>query len=128
MRQWVEDRITAAIETVQGERASLLETEIEDLEDQIDNLEAEKIRTSREIEHKLGLHRKQIEAERDNLAKTHEVAVREAKVAAKEEAMKASMDLLGTHVERMERMTEIMVGALPKAEILAQIGGFKNGE
>jgi len=114
-----------------------LRNEKEKLTEQISDLKLENRQTEREINHKLGLAKLRQEAEaeladgrldarEEQMDKMRDVAVGEAKIAAREEAMKKADELLGEQVKRMERMVDTLVKALPSAEMVIAIGGEKD--
>lgn len=143
----IEAAVEAAIERVLKEHASAttdeitalgtirkLRTERDNLTEDISDLKVRHKQEEREIEHKLGLARLRQEAEAElaedkmdarekQMTAMQSVAVGEAKVAAKEEAMAKADELLGAQVERMERLVDTLVKALPTAELVASIGG-----
>ncbi len=62
----------------------------------------------------LGGQRKSLEAEKD-------LAVRSARIEAREEALKVAAEQNTEFLDRQEKMIETLVAALPKAEILAKL-------
>lgn len=142
----IEGAVKEAIEKVLREHANATTEEIaalgtirqlrstkERLEEEIAELKRQKKEDEREITHKLGLARlrqeaeaelaeEKLEAREEQMEREQEVAVKEARVAAKEEAMKRADELLGQQVERMERLVDTLVSALPKAEMIARMG------
>lgn len=141
----IEDAVESAIGRVLKEHASAttdelaalgtirkLRTERDKLTDSIAELELKHAQSDREIEHKLGLARirqeaesdiaeQKLEAREEQMVAMQAVAVGEAKVAAKEEAMKKADELLGAQVERMERLVDTLVKALPTAELVSTV-------
>lgn len=116
-----------AIETIRD-----LRREVRLQEDKLNRIRIQQKEKEREIEHKLGLHKLRVEAERElaedkinstkaRLERHHEVLVREAKVVAREEAMEEATRLMEGQMERMEKMVDTLVGALPKAEIMTKL-------
>ena len=112
-------------------KVSALSDEITKLRDQLADLKTQRKQEEREIEHKLGLHKLRTEAEKQmadqgyaaleaRLKKDGEVTVREAKVVAREEAMKRADELLGEQVSRMERLVDMLVQALPTAAMFKE--------
>jgi hypothetical protein len=142
----IEKAVESAIERVLKEHANATTEEIaalgtirklraerDRLTEDIAELNRKKREDEREIQHKLGLAKLRQEAEAElaekklgareqQLEKEQAVAVKEARVAAKEEAMKRADELLGQQVERMEKLVDTLVAALPKAEMIANYG------
>lgn len=141
----ITDAVARVVERVLRENADLvdqelgalktirdLRREVEKQEAKLADLKAQQKEKQREIDHKLGLHKQRVDQERElakekleaqaeRLERDHSVSVREAKVAAREEAMKEANRLLSEQMERMEGMVDTLVGALPKAEIMANL-------
>lgn len=95
-------------EALREERDRLAQ-QVTDQRIELDRVAEEKARADREIEHKLGLHRTQIEAERERMSKDaeseRERAVQEAKIAVREENM---ADREAMYEKQAENMRESM--------------------
>ena len=146
----LEEAVESAIERVLREHANAtteeiaalgtirqLRTQRDKLTDDIAELKLKQSQAEREIEHKLGLARlrqtaesdiaeAKLEAREKQMEALQEVAVGEAKIAAKEEAMKRADELLGEQVERMERLVDTLVEALPTASLVAEVSGARD--
>ncbi len=113
-----------------------LQAKVQQAEERLAELKSEHVREERETMHKLGLQQKRQEAEaamaeqrlkdrEAQLVAMADVKAKQAAVDAKEEAMKAANELQAQHLDRLDKMVDTMVAALPTAEILATIGTVK---
>lgn len=144
------DRLSAEIEKLSYEvaklqgtqkglgKAAALEAEIVRLKDEVADLKREKKEQEREIEHKLGLHRKQIEHEREHLAEDHGLAVDRAKLdmerdnltterEAFEKEMKFRTERFEAEVGYLREISEKILARLPDVNMAIKVGGGGNG-
>lgn len=102
------------------------------LQKEVDRLKETTAAKNREIEHKLGLAKMRMDQEQELRESMHkhqqehitamgDVRINEARIAAREEALKRSDEILGEHLKLLERLVNQLVEALPKAKISARI-------
>lgn len=94
-----------------------LRVEKEHLTDRVRNLaketaDAEEVRAreKREMEHRLGLRVEELEVKERRLDEEKSVIVREAKVAAREEALAETREILKSQLDRLERVIDHVAG------------------
>lgn len=108
-----------------------LKQEVIDQRIQLDRVEEDKARAEREIEHKLGLHRTQVEAERETMKTQAEAererAVAEARIAVREENLTASTKRLEEQAEFQQKSMEREMESLRAltGQILERLPTFK---
>ena len=121
------------VDSLRAER-DRLQDQVDDLDDTMQEAKDALAREREEIEFKLGLEKRRrdqehefaeagLERQRTELESEKLLAVRAAKIEAREEALevaaKQNQDFLG----RQEKLIETLTDALPKAKILAKLGG-----
>jgi len=105
---------------------------VQELTAQVATLEEQKQRHDREIAHKLGLHRVQVDAEREAAKKeteaakrTTELDIREQNLEAEKEAFKKEVELrtelFGEQIKRMESVLEQVMARLPSFEAALKV-------
>lgn len=113
------------------EERDRLKQEVVDQRIQLDRVEEDKARAEREIEHKLGLHRTQVEAERETMKAQAEAererAVAEARIAVREENLEASTQRLEQQAEFQKESMEREMASLRAltGQILERLPTFK---
>jgi hypothetical protein len=113
------------------EERNALKQEVTDQRIELDRVAEDKARAEREIEHKLGLHRTQVEAERkqmeDKAEADRERAVAEARIAVREENLTASTERLEQQAEFQKESMEREMASLRAltGQILERLPTFK---
>lgn len=104
----------------------VLKRQVSDMKIEKDREQESSDRTTREIEHKLGLHQKQVEAEMDEARRKATLDVEEQHLQARKDQFEERMTFMQGRFEEEVKyqrgLLEKMMKRLPTAEILAQIG------
>lgn len=122
-----------SVEELASQKAKLT-SELHRLQREKETLSEDMTREKLTMEHKLGLERRRqeqdaglaaaaIDAERVHLKSVMEIGIREAKVEAREEALKETRELMGEQIEGLTGLVDTLTKALPSAEIIAKVKG-----
>lgn len=137
--KFFENMVEAAVRRAMGEQSSneaevarlsieldKLTRKVTDKEIELDRVKEKHARENREIEHKLGLHKKQVEVEREIAVKEAHMEAREGNLKMREDLFKEKADMIeeqmGKTQKILEGMNAMLVERLPSASIIAKIG------
>jgi hypothetical protein len=141
------ETLTRKVAELKGEKAAAseelglstrvveLQREKTRLEIELDRVKQQHERENREIEHKLGLHRKQVKVEIDLAKREQVVTLREEALSAQqsrfEEEMKFMRERMQGEIDRVSALTSEILERLPVVKVDRQIrelvGGTTNG-
>ncbi len=132
-REWKEElKGFRDLDTLRAEKRAL-QDRVDGLTVEMDKARRTIDREREEIEFQLGLEKQRRDQEHEfatskldhtrlQLEAEKGVAIREAQVMARTEALKVAAEQQGAFLARQEKLIETLTDALPKAEILAKIG------
>lgn len=121
------------VDTLRAQRNKLVD-QVDSLAVEIEKARKDVEREREEIEFDLGLEKRrqeqdhsfaqeELENQRKSFEAEKDLAVRGARIEAREEALKVAAEQNTEFLDRQEEMIKTLVKALPKAEILAKLSG-----
>jgi len=115
-----EKSLRQEIERLQARAAGVM-TEKTTLEIELDRVKEQHARERREIEHKVGLHKKQVELDIEVARRETELEIREGNLDAERKRFESDMEFMkgrfSEEVEYLHQVVETILGRIPEVKV-----------